>query len=350
MPLTNIKLRDEQIRLGLGSLIILAAVALAAALYFTRDVMVPFILAIFITNSAAPLVDFLVLRCRLPGWVVVLLTLLVVFAVLVLIFLVLAIAVQTIVAVAGEYSQKVADLMEGVFHQLQIWHLNIDEARAVAALENDLPAVITTGVGTAMQLASDGLLIAVFVVFLVAGRNPHLTRSGMYAQIRQTIRSYIVTKTTISAVAGLLVGFILWALGLKNAPLFGLLVFLLNFIPNIGSIVATLLPIPVAATQFSNLWMIAAVVALPGAVHLVVGNVIEPRLMGRGLELHPVVVLLALAFWGMLWGVIGMVLAVPMASVTRIVLSHFETTRTLGDLMAGHIPGTSHLAPMADAK
>ena len=78
MPLMNTKLRDEQIRLGLGSLIILAAVALAVALYFTRDVMVPFILAVFITNSVAPLVDFLVLRCRLPGWLAVVLTLLVV--------------------------------------------------------------------------------------------------------------------------------------------------------------------------------------------------------------------------------------------------------------------------------
>jgi AI-2 transport protein TqsA len=345
--LTNIKLRDEQIRLVVGSLIIVAAATLAAVLYFTRDVMVPFILAIFITNTVAPLVDFLVLRCRLPGWLTVLLTLLVVCVFLVLSFFALAMAVQTIVAVAGDYSQKVADLMGVVFRQLQSWHLNIDQDRAVAALENDLPSVITNGVGTIMRLASSGLLIVFFVIFLVAGRNPRLMRSGMYAQIRQSIRSYIVTKTTISVVAGLLIGFILWALGLKNAALFGLLAFLLNFIPNVGSIVATLLPIHVAVTQFSNVWIIVAVVVLPAVVHLVVGNVIEPRLMGRGLELHPVTVLLALAFWGVLWGVIGMMLAVPMAAVTRIVLSRFETTRALGDLMAGQIPGTSPLVPMA---
>ena len=346
MTPSNTNLRDEQIRLVVGSMIILAAVAVATALYFTRDVMVPFILAIFITNSVAPLVDFLVLRCRLPGWLAVLLTLLVVCACLVLVFFVLALAVQTIVEVAGEYSQKVADLMEVVFRQFEAWHLHIDQARATAALENDLPVVITHGVGTVTRLASSGLLIVFFVVFLVAGRNPRLMRLGMYAQIRQAIRSYIVTKTTISAVAGLFVGFILWALGLKAAPLFGLLTFLLNFIPSVGSIVATLLPIPVAATQFSSPWMIVAVVALPAAMHILVGNIIEPRLMGRGLELHPVTVLLALAFWGILWGPIGMVLAVPMAAVTRIILSNFETTRALGDLMAGQIPGTSPPVPM----
>src|SRR6476646_2941402 len=98
MSSSNTNLRDEQIKLVVGALIILAAVALATALYFTRDVMVPFILAIFITNTVAPLVDFLVLRCRLPGWLAVLLTLLVVCGFLVLVFLVLAMAVQTIVA------------------------------------------------------------------------------------------------------------------------------------------------------------------------------------------------------------------------------------------------------------
>lgn len=112
------------------------------------------------------------------------------------------------------------------------------------------------------------------------------------------------------------------------APLFGLLAFLFNFIPNIGSIIATLLPIPIAFAQFEDQpWMILAVVGLPGTVHITIGNVVEPRLMGRGLELHPVTVLLALAFWGLLWGIVGMVLAVPIVAAMRIVFSHFASTR-----------------------
>jgi AI-2 transport protein TqsA len=124
------------------------------------------------------------------------------------------------------------------------------------------------------------------------------------------------------------------------AWLFGLLVFLLNFIPNIGSIVATLLPIPVAVTQFQDPWMVLAVVAIPGAIHLTIGNLIAPRLMGRGVELHPVTVLLALAFWGLLWGIVGMVLAVPIVAVVRIVLGRFGTTRPVAELLAGRLPGT----------
>ena len=154
--------------------------------------------------------------------------------------------------------------------------------------------------------------------------------------------------TAIAAVTALLVGLVLWAFGLHMAWLFALLVFVLSFIPNVGPIIATLLPMPVAVTQFHDPWMILAVVAVPGAIHMTIGNLVAPKLMGRGLELHPVTVLLALAFWGLLWGIVGMVLAVPIVAMLRIVLSHFSTTRPLANLLAGHLPGTGR-SESADA-
>jgi AI-2 transport protein TqsA len=180
----------------------------------------------------------------------------------------------------------------------------------------------------------------IFVLFLLAGRNPRHAATGIYAEIEATIRQYITTKTIISAVTGLLVGVILALLGLRMAPLFGLLAFLLNYIPNIGSLIAVLLPIPIAVAQFHDVAHVVAVVVLPSIVHLTIGSVVEPRLMGRGLELHPVTVLLALAFWGLLWGLMGMVLAVPIVAVLKIVLSRLDTTRPLGQLLSGQLPGT----------
>ncbi len=131
---------------------------------------------------------------------------------------------------------------------------------------------------------------------------------------------------------------ILAALGLQMAIVFGALAFLLNFIPSIGSVIATFLPLPVAVSQYDNPWMIAAAVLLPGAVQITIGNVIEPKLIGRGMALHPVAVLLALSFWGLVWGVLGMVLAVPITATIRIVLMRFDTTRKVGDLLAGKLP------------
>ena len=85
--------------------------------------------------------------------------------------------------------------------------------------------------------------------------------------------------------------------------------------------------------------MIAAVFLVPGAVQMTIGNIIEPLIMGEGLDLHPVTILLALVFWGLIWGVVGMFLATPITAVFRIVLDRFETTRPIAGLLAGRLPG-----------
>src|SRR6476646_10324063 len=131
----NAQLRDEQIWLVVGSLMILATVALAGALLYTRDVMIPFVLAIFITAAVAPLVDFQVTRWRLPNWLAVLTTLLVVLAVLALLSVVLIVAVQTMVDAAREYSKQVVALTDELFVWLSAHRINIDQARITADLE-----------------------------------------------------------------------------------------------------------------------------------------------------------------------------------------------------------------------
>jgi AI-2 transport protein TqsA len=335
----NDALRNEQIWLVVGSLMILATVALAGALLYTRDVMIPFVLAIFITAAVAPLVDFQVTRWRFPNWLAVLTTLLLVLIVLTLMGAVLIVAVQTMVDAAREYSKQVVGLTEQLFVWLSAHHINIDQARITADVEGRLPGVISETAGTVSAIMSHGLLVGFFVVFLLIGRHEHYRRNDIYSDIEGTIRGYVTTATAISAMTAVLVGMVLWALGLHMAWLFAFLVFLLCYIPNIGSIVATLLPIPVAVTQFhDNPGMIVAAVAIPGAIHLTIGNFVAPKMMGKGLELHPVTVLLALAFWGLLWGIVGMVLAMPIVASLRIVLSRFSTTRPLAQLLAGELP------------
>ncbi len=110
LPVIPTNLRQEHVWLVVGSLMILATVALAVALLYTRDVMIPFVLAIFITTMVSPLVDFLVLRWRLPGWLAIAISLLVVLTVLTLLSMAMIMALQTIVQTANQYSKEVADL------------------------------------------------------------------------------------------------------------------------------------------------------------------------------------------------------------------------------------------------
>ena len=340
----NTDIRNEQIWLAVGSLMILATVALATALVYTRDVMVPFVLAIFITAAVAPLVDFQTTRWRFPNWIAVFTTLFLVLAVLTLTTVVLIVAVQTMVRVANEYSEQVVHLADRLFDQLKEHNIPVDQTRITSELESRLPGVITQTAGTVTAIVSHGFLVVFFVIFLLVGRNPKHRRTDIYADIENTIRGYITTMTALSALTSILVGLVLWTLGLRMAWLFAFLVFLLCYIPNIGSIIATVLPLPVAVAQFHNPWMILATVAIPGTIHMTVGNLLAPKMMGRGVEMHPVTVLLALAFWGLLWGITGMVLAVPIVATIKIVLARFGTTRPIADLLAGHLPGTAAAA------
>ena len=143
-------------------------------------------------------------------------------------------------------------------------------------------------------------------------------------------------------------GLTLLILDVPLAMVFGLLAFLLNFIPNIGSAIATLLPLPVVLVdpQVSALSAILAL-AIPGAIQGVMGNVVEPRMMGDSLDLHPVAILMSLIFWGMLWGVIGMLLATPITAVLKIFLERFDGSRPLAELMAGRLNGLTEETPAA---
>ena len=137
---------------------------------------------------------------------------------------------------------------------------------------------------------------------------------------------------------GGLTGFILWSLHVDLWLVFGVLAFWLNFIPNVGAVVAVALPLPLILLdpKFTTL-MRALAVGLPMTVHGVVANILEPVLFGHSMELQPVVVLVSLMLWGAVWGVTGMVLAVPMTAVLRIHLSHVEhpMTRYLVTVLVG---------------
>jgi AI-2 transport protein TqsA len=126
--------------------------------------------------------------------------------------------------------------------------------------------------------------------------------------------------------------------GVPMAFTFGVMAFLLNFVPNVGPLVASLLPIPliVLDPDGSILWMISTICVISG-IQLISGNLVEPKIMGNSSDLHPVTILLALMFWGMMWGIIGMFLATPITAAVKIVLERIEQTRPLANLMAGRM-------------
>lgn len=339
---------EERDWLRTVSMLVLAATAGAGALYFTRSVMIPFVLALFLVIMAAPIMDWMMARFRAPRVVAAGTTMTLVLVIIALFGLMLVVSVQRVVATAGQYSDNFATLVGGSLEIAADWGVQTDRDSLLAELRSHMSTIVAASFGTAMSIISNTFLILVFTFFLLAGRVPLAGRSTFYAQIDRRIRKYIGIKVALSAVTGVLTWFVLALIGLDLAYIFGLLAFFLNFIPNVGSLLAVALPFPLAVAQFDSVWPIILAVALPSAIQVVIGNGLETKMLGEGLELHPVAVLMALAFWGLLWGVMGMILAAPLTAAIRIVLLNFETVRPLGELLGGRLPELSGASEAAE--
>jgi AI-2 transport protein TqsA len=180
------------------------------------------------------------------------------------------------------------------------------------------------------------LLLMAFILF--GRRSTRLGSTGILREIEQRVQRSISLTVFISTLTGVLVGSTLAILGVEFAAVFGFLAFLLNFIPNIGSIIATALPLPII---FLNPEMTIAAkvlaIAVPSAIQVLIGSLVQPRMLGNSLQLHPVVLLLSLLFFTMIWGVAGAFLATPLTAVIRIVFEKIPATRPLAALLAGDL-------------
>jgi len=323
-----------------GSIVIVAAVALGAALSAMRPVLVPLTLAIFVAYLVAPLVDLLQLRLRVRHGLAVTAALLAAGALVVLAGLMIASSVGSLAEKGPIYQERLLQTGKGILGAMSRLGLP-DDVDALKARLADLP--LSQLVFTALDQAIQGLtmmfLVLIFAIYIVAGHVPRRERKGIALEIHERIKRYVVVKVASSVVTGVLVWAVLAAIGLDLAFVFGLLAFGLNFVPSVGALISTVLPLGVAIVQLDSALSIALVVAVPGAIQIVLGNVIEPRFLGSALALHPITVLLSLVFWGMLWGVPGMLLAAPITAVARIVLDRIDATRPLADVLGGRFPG-----------
>ncbi len=189
--------------------------------------------------------------------------------------------------------------------------------------------------------------VLLFMIFILAERESFHSRlimifgddSGQVLEvierINRAVQHYLGLKALISLVTGALVSVALYLFGVPFALLWGVLAFLLNFIPNIGSLIAVIPPVAITLFQYGSLGRTLGVACVLTAIQVIIGSLLEPRLMGKSLHLSPLVVLLALLFWGWMWGLPGMLLSVPMTAGIKIALEQMDRTRSIAILMGG---------------
>lgn len=224
--------------------------------------------------------------------------------------------------------------------------LTRDTSGAADVGQAQLTNVITAVAGTAADVLGQGLIAGVYLFFLLmeAAHFPDRIRAGfeparaehvlaVVARINVAISGYLRAKVLSSLVLAVPVVVILWSFGVKSALLWGVLTFLFNFVPYVGSAICWTGPTVLAFLSLEPGWQPITVAGLLLADHLLSANLIEPALTGKAVDLSPLVVLLALAFWGSCWGLEGMLLAVPLTVVVRIVLDNLPATRPIARLM-----------------
>ncbi len=320
-------------------LLIISTVAVAAALYWLRPVLVPFVLAVFIAYGLLPLVEFQARHLRLPQFVAVTSTLVVGVLILGSLGLLISTSVSQLQANAAAYQQQIELLGAKVLALLPAGTFRAEENPFAQLPLGNISGMLLHTTNAIVGLLSQGLLVLIFVLYLLLGGARHNGQAGgVWAEVEKQVEHYIVTKALISLATGVLVGLTLAVLGVDLALVFGLLAFLLNFIPSVGSIIATLLPVPVVVVSPDISTTTATLaILLPGLIQIVIGNIIEPKVMGEALDLHPIVILMTLIVWGMLWGVVGMLLATPMTAILKILFERLEPMAPVAQVLAGRL-------------
>ncbi len=333
-------------------LAIIALVVGGAALHVMQPVLLPFVVALFLSNIFRPLVVFLRTK-HVPMAVILLLVVVLVGAVLFGVSMVALSSIHSLMAAMPRYEARWNNaLLPGLEHLLNAAPSAIQDQVRTLQWSNimqvsSLFGLLFEGAGGFVSILGGLGLILLFMLFILEGnglfdRKIHAAYPKRAVEITAVIKRidekterYFITVTLINLVSGIISVIILSAFGVDLALLWGLVTFIVCFIPTIGSIFAMALPIIVAFLQFDGISTPIEVAVTLIAVQFLWGSVITPRVMGSSLDLSPLLVLISLIFWGWVWGPWGMVLSVPITSMIKIAMESIPETKPIA-ILASH--------------
>lgn len=331
------------------SLLLLTAISVVAVLYLTRDLLAPFALAIFfwlIIDTFARWLDGL--SPKFPYWLALIVAVLTVVSMLVGIIFVIVDTIGDVAREAPRYQSRLSEIFTWVADKTGQDNLSFPDLNERFGLTEKLQAGLSAFAATIQGVLSEFMLIALYVVFLfVAQKNfpqkmdelfPDTTRraqaSKIGVRIRHSIEQYIGVQTIISLMQTVISYIGMTALGLDNALFWSLVIFILNYIPIVGGLAAVALPVIFALVQFESLGRVFALGGILFGAQFVIGNTIQPKMMGDSMNMSALVVILALSVWSALWGGVGAFLSAPLTVIIMIILAQFPTTRWIAVLLS----------------
>jgi AI-2 transport protein TqsA len=336
----------EDNKLSLVSSAVILVFLAGLVLRLAKPVFFPFFLAIFFYFVLSPVLDFLV-RLKIPKPLAVSMIIITAFLLLYLLGVLFYTSGRAFASSLPDYAQRMNSVFSSITERFHLTRFNWDPWLWSKTLDaGKVAAFFLRSMNQVFSFFSTFALIFLFLVFMLSGRGKlkgKVERSFSHQRavkinhiidkIDHQVQKYLIIKTGISLLSGIITFVVLLIFGVNYAVLFGFLTFLLNFIPSLGSITSMGLASIIAAFQFGSifpaLWILLILVGLDA----VIANVLEPKLMGQGLGLGPLVVLFSLFFWGWLWGIPGMILAVPLMAVIKIVCANVPALIPVAEIM-----------------
>ena len=347
------------------------AVLLTIIFRSLAPILKPFFVALFLSYLIYPIIEYLVKK-RVPRFLAYPIVFLLIFGLFYVLGAIITVQVNEFMQNLDTYKVRLIDIFTQFTAFLQKYSIlerfgfdsNIIDFKEFSPLEkleelvlskldfSKMTGYIGTSLGSFLDIVANLLIMAFFMIFLLL-EFERLPARIKYAygdeagfilrvldEVDSSVRKYLVVKTMVSFITGTIYTIVLWIAGVEFFLLWGLLAFLLNYIPYIGSYIATAFPVVVALILISPLTALVILIILL-TVQIMMGNIVEPKLLGRELNLSPVVVLISLAFWGWLWGLVGMFLSIPITATIKIIMEHIPGTKNIARLMSDVVEAPS---------
>lgn len=319
------------------------------ALYFGKKLLVPFVIALviwYLLNA----INNIFSRVKIGGkrlfnwYTQALLSGLVIFAISYFIVKLVVINLDNFNTAYPIYHTNFINLTSSITNTFDL-PVSLDEL----ADRVKLPELISNALDSSIGLISSIFLIILYVIFLIIeqqiftkklklifkNRKEYVNFLRISKKVDKSVNTYVSIKTGLCFSAGLLSYLVLVIIGVDFAVLWAVLIFLLNFIPIIGALLGVIFPTLIAALQFGSYLEPILVLSILAGIQLFIGNFVEPKILGTRLNLSPLVVIIALTFWGTLWGIVGMFLCVPITVILMIVFNQFDSTKKIAILLSG---------------
>ena len=321
-------------------LTIVAAGVVTAFLVYTKALLIPLIISIFLYTILAQTALYLRQKFNFPSWLALTVAILLGVSFFAAVILFTTASVGQFLKGAEVYRQNLIATIGDLVAKLQQHGIALDQ-NFIENYVRDLPLFnwLKNFGGKLFSVVSNITLIVLFMTFfLVGSKKTRPITNPAIKEMLANVSVYLSVKLMASLITGVIVASILIGFQIKLAILFALFAFLLNFIPSVGSIISVILPTPVLFLQFGFGSKFFIIIGLLAATEFIIGNLVEPRFLGEGMDLHPVTVVGSLIFWTLVWGVPGAFLSVPLTASLKIVLSKMKQTRVVAEILAGRLP------------